>query len=34
MLKNVNLESFEFSKEQLEEIRKKSILECCNWWET
>ena len=27
MLKNVNLESFEFSKEQLEEIRKKSILE-------
>lgn len=32
MLKNVNLESFEFSKEQLEEIRKKSILECYNWW--
>lgn len=31
MLKNVNLESFEFSKEQLEEIRKKSILECYNW---
>ena len=32
MLKNTNLESFEFSKEQLEEIRKKSILECYNWW--
>lgn len=32
MIKNVNLESFEFSKEQLEEIRKKSILECYNWW--
>lgn len=32
MLKNANLESFEFSKEQLEEIRKKTILECYNWW--
>ena len=25
-----NLEFFAFSKEQLEEIRKKSILECYN----
>lgn len=32
MLENVNLECFEFSKEQLEEIRKRSILECYNWW--
>lgn len=32
MLKNADLESFEFSKEQLEEIRKNSILECYNWW--
>lgn len=27
-----NLEFFAFSKDQLEEIRKKSILECYNWW--
>lgn len=27
-----NLEFFEFSEERLEEIRKKSILECYDWW--
>lgn len=27
-----NSEFLDFSKEQLEKIRKKSILECYNWW--
>ena len=26
------MEYFDFSKSKLEEIRKKSILECSNWW--